>query len=79
MRFPFFFFFYNFQAFKTSDSWIVVGAGNNKQFQDLCERIGLNELALEDNYASNLQRVKHREELVTILSKRSGGEWVSVI
>jgi len=40
----------------------------------LCERIGLGELALEDNYASNLQRVKYREELVTTLSKRSDDE-----
>lgn len=49
---------------------MLVGAGNNKLFYELMERLGLKNIAESTNYETNELRVKHREELVQILSKR---------
>ena len=48
----------------------MVGAGNNTHFYDLCQRIKLPELLSEKKYSSNENRVKHRKELINILTER---------
>lgn len=48
----------------------MVGAGNNRHFQDLCQRIQLPQLLSEKKYSSNENRVKHRNELIDILTER---------
>lgn len=53
-----------YQAFKTSDGHIVIGAGNDRQFVSLCNAIGRPDLAQEERFSNNSNRVKHREELV---------------
>ena len=58
------------QAFKTSDGWLVVSAGNNRQFHALCEKIGLPDLAADERYSSNQKRVENREELISTMSEK---------
>jgi crotonobetainyl-CoA:carnitine CoA-transferase CaiB-like acyl-CoA transferase len=69
-----------YQTFDASDKEIVVAAGNDAQFEKLCEAIGREDLAADERYATNPDRVENRVELVGILqeefSKRRAEEWL---
>ncbi|XP_041736981.2 succinate--hydroxymethylglutarate CoA-transferase isoform X2 [Coregonus clupeaformis] len=69
-----------YQGFRTKDGYLVVAAGNDKQFVKVCKVLGLNHLSEEPNYKSNTLRVQHRQELLHILSQRFleevTGEWL---
>lgn len=58
-----------YQIFKAKDKEFIIACGNDKQFKDLCVAIGLSDLSNEEKYLRNQDRVKHREELIGILSK----------
>uniref|UniRef100_A0A8C7I845 Succinyl-CoA:glutarate-CoA transferase n=1 Tax=Oncorhynchus kisutch TaxID=8019 RepID=A0A8C7I845_ONCKI len=68
------------QGFRTKDGFLVVAAGNDKQFIKVCKMLGLNHLSDEPKYKSNTLRVQHRQELLHILSQRFleelTGEWL---
>lgn len=59
-----------YQAFRTSDGWILLAVGTDPQFASLCDLIGAPELADDDRFASNPQRVANRDELVALLEDR---------
>ncbi|KAK9396569.1 succinate-hydroxymethylglutarate CoA-transferase [Crotalus adamanteus] len=59
-----------YQAFKTKDGYIVVGAGNNQQFATVCKILNLPEIIHDHKYKNNQQRVINRNELIGILSAR---------
>ncbi|XP_013376610.1 PREDICTED: succinate--hydroxymethylglutarate CoA-transferase isoform X2 [Chinchilla lanigera] len=59
-----------YQAFKTKDGYLVVGAGNNKQFVTVCKVLNLPELIDDSKYKTNHLRVQNRKELIKILSAR---------
>ena len=59
-----------YQTFDASDKPIAVAVGNDAQFGRLCEAVGLPELAEDDRYATNPDRVANREELVAVLQRR---------
>lgn len=52
-----------YQAFKTADSWIVVAVGNDRQWQSFCSAVDRTDLGNDPGYATNEQRVIHREKL----------------
>jgi crotonobetainyl-CoA:carnitine CoA-transferase CaiB-like acyl-CoA transferase len=58
-----------YQAFPTADGSITVGAGNQNAWLAACEAIGRRDLAEDPRYATNVDRVKHRTELVEELSR----------
>ena len=72
-----------YQTFDASDRQIAVAVGNDAQFGRLCEAVGLPELADDERYATNPDRVANREDLVTALQERflesSADEWVEKI
>jgi crotonobetainyl-CoA:carnitine CoA-transferase CaiB-like acyl-CoA transferase len=72
-----------YQTFKTRDLWIIIGAGNDRQFRALCEILGLDHLADDERYATNPQRVANRDELVAqlehVLVTRDADEWLEEI
>jgi len=72
-----------YQTFDAADKPIVVAVGNDAQFGRLCEALGLPDLADDDRYATNPDRVANREELVAILqerfSERTADEWVGTV
>jgi len=72
-----------YQTFHASDKPFVVAVGNNTQFANLCEAIGLPELAEDERYATNPDRVANREHLIEELQekfgKRSADEWAEEI
>ena len=72
-----------YQTFEASDKPIVVAVGNDTQFGRLCEAVGLPDLAQDERYATNPDRVANREELVAALQERfseqTADEWVERI
>jgi crotonobetainyl-CoA:carnitine CoA-transferase CaiB-like acyl-CoA transferase len=72
-----------YQTFDASDGQIAVAVGNDAQFGRLCESLGLPDLAGDERYVTNPDRVANREELVAILqehiSERTADEWVEEI
>jgi len=72
-----------YQTFDASDKPIVVAVGNNTQFAGLCKALGRPELAEDERYATNPDRVANREALIQGLqrefSKRPADEWVEEI
>ncbi len=69
-----------YQTFDASDKEIAIAAGNDAQFEKLCEAIGREDLAADERYATNPDRVANRQELVEVLqeefSKRTAQEWL---
>ncbi|CAE6434768.1 unnamed protein product [Rhizoctonia solani] len=54
-----------YQVFPCKDGFIMIGAGNDKQFTLLADKVlGKPELATDAKFSSNGQRVKNRAELV---------------
>ncbi len=72
-----------YQTFDASDRPIVVAVGNNSQFANLCEAIGRPELADDERFATNPDRVANRGALIPELqrefSKRTADEWAEEI
>lgn len=69
-----------YQAFKTKDIYITIGCAADGHWRNLCEVLGLEELADDPRFATNPKRVKNREELTPILSEvfvtKEGDEWL---
>ncbi|XP_067888338.1 succinate--hydroxymethylglutarate CoA-transferase isoform X2 [Heterodontus francisci] len=59
-----------YQAFKTKDSYLVVGAGNDQQFSVVCKILSLPALSQEPRFKTNKLRVQNRRELIDILCAR---------
>ena len=72
-----------YQTFKAKDKEFIIACGNDKQFKDLCIAIGYPELLDNPHYLRNQDRVKHRDELVPLLSEyflhKTAKEWVDAI
>ncbi|XP_072235029.1 succinate--hydroxymethylglutarate CoA-transferase isoform X2 [Leuresthes tenuis] len=59
-----------YQGFRTKDGHIVVAAGNDKQFVEVCRVLELKDLTEEPRYKTNQLRVQNRKELLQTLSQR---------
>lgn len=70
-----------YEAFRARDQYMTITVGNDKQFQSLCAIVGRPELGTDPRYATNPQRVAHREELLTILKDifltRDADDWLA--
>jgi crotonobetainyl-CoA:carnitine CoA-transferase CaiB-like acyl-CoA transferase len=66
-----------YQAFAARDGWIMVAAGNDRQFAALCEKLGLPGLADDRRFRTNPDRVAHREELAELAAARFRTETVA--
>jgi formyl-CoA transferase len=72
-----------YEAFATSDGHIILAVGNDGQFKRFCKVAGCPELAEEQRFATNSQRIVHRAELIPIvagiLRTRSKREWLEAL
>jgi crotonobetainyl-CoA:carnitine CoA-transferase CaiB-like acyl-CoA transferase len=71
-----------YQVFHASDRAFAIGAGTDRHFAQLCERVLRRpELMQDRRFATNAQRVKHRKMLLPILDaelkKRTAAQWVA--
>lgn len=53
--------------FKGHQRYIIIIAGIDHQFQQLCEAMGRPELARDDRFRTNSRRLKNRDELIRII------------
>ncbi|MDF2636874.1 MAG: yfdE 2 [Pelosinus sp.] len=56
-----------FEAFSAKDGSVIVGAGNDKLFEQLCNVIGKPGLAKDPLFATNALRTQHAQQLKEIL------------
>jgi crotonobetainyl-CoA:carnitine CoA-transferase CaiB-like acyl-CoA transferase len=72
-----------FQAFETTDGWIVVGCAKEKFWRRLAAAIERPELLEDDRFASFAARGSHGEELLRMLegifAERSSLDWISIL
>ncbi|WP_134499420.1 CaiB/BaiF CoA transferase family protein [Microvirga pakistanensis] len=57
-----------YQVFPVSDGHVIVAVGNDGQFSRFVAVLGQPELAQDERFATNAGRVRHRAELVPILT-----------
>ena len=72
-----------YQDMPTKDGAMLLAIGNDGQFARFCEVAGHPALAQDARYATNTQRVMHREELVpqlmAITRTRTTAEWIAAL
>lgn len=56
-----------YQAFETHSRRIIIAAGNDRLYRDLCYVLGLEELATDPRFHTNALRVQHRADLLPLL------------
>jgi crotonobetainyl-CoA:carnitine CoA-transferase CaiB-like acyl-CoA transferase len=59
-----------YQVFPTRDGELMVAGGNDRLFGLLCDVLELSELTTDERFRTNPDRVRHREELVALVSER---------
>ena len=71
-----------FEAFKTKDSYIIIAAGNDKLFNNLCEALNLNEITKDEKFKSNSLRCENMDELKKIfeekLKSKNTSDWITI-
>jgi crotonobetainyl-CoA:carnitine CoA-transferase CaiB-like acyl-CoA transferase len=72
-----------YQAFRAADRPFIVAAANDRLFRRTCEVVGHPEWAEDPRFQTNEERVRHRAELVSLLTDafatRSAGEWIAAL
>jgi glutaryl-CoA transferase len=72
-----------YETFDASDKKIALAVGNDTQFENLCRAMSREDLARDERFATNPDRVANRKELISILqeefSKKTADEWVESI
>jgi crotonobetainyl-CoA:carnitine CoA-transferase CaiB-like acyl-CoA transferase len=56
-----------YQAFRASDGWLMIAAGNDNLFRKLCQALELTELAESPAFSTNPARVRNRERLLPVI------------
>ena len=58
-----------YQAFATADGFIMLTIGNDSQYRRFCELVGRIDLAGDERFEKNSNRVKHRDVLLSVLDE----------
>ncbi|HEX6377321.1 MAG TPA: CaiB/BaiF CoA-transferase family protein [Allosphingosinicella sp.] len=62
-----------YQAFRVADGEMIVAVGNDRQFERLCEILGLDGLARDERFRTNPARVVNRAALIPLLAQALRG------
>mgnify|MGYP001299376465 FL=1 len=69
-----------FEAFKTKDSYIIIAAGNDKLFKNLCDVLEIPEISNDERFNTNSLRCENMNQLKEIfenkLSTKKTEEWI---
>lgn len=72
-----------YQAFQTSDGYIILAVGNDAQFLRFCDLAGQPQLAADERFQKNSNRVRHRDVLVPqvkeIMLQKSSAQWLDAL
>ena len=70
-----------YQVFECADGHVIIAAGNDGQYQRFCAVGGQPELASDERFNVNPQRVRNREVLIPLLAamvkKKTKNAWIS--
>ena len=71
-----------YQAFKTKDKWITIGASNQNSWMNLIKALKREDLNKDERFCDNKNRMKNLNALVEILnieiSKKTSKEWLTI-
>jgi CoA:oxalate CoA-transferase len=69
-----------FEAFKTKDSYIIIAAGNDKLFKNLCNVLQIQEISTDERFSTNSLRSENVDQLKKIIEERlslkTTDEWI---
>src|SRR3546814_17817266 len=72
-----------YQAFRTADGWVNIGAANQKNWERLVGILGHAELRNDPRFATNDRRMANREalegELNRIFGTRTTDAWLAIL
>jgi crotonobetainyl-CoA:carnitine CoA-transferase CaiB-like acyl-CoA transferase len=72
-----------YQVFEVADGHLILAVGNDSQFVKFCEVAGRPELARDERFARNANRVRHRAILVPLLAElmmtRRKADWLAAL
>ena len=72
-----------YQTFKTADGALILACGNDNLFRKFCEVAECTHLSADPRYATNGERVNHREEITALLNevflRKTTREWVKLL
>ncbi len=72
-----------YEVFPTADGHIILAVGNDSQFASFCHAAGCPELAQEQRFKTNSQRIIHRDALIPLIARtmrtRSKREWIQAL
>ncbi len=72
-----------YETFTAKDGWMAIAAPNDGLYRRLCEAIGAPELATDERFATNPERVEHRQTLIPLLNERlktrTADEWLTAL
>jgi crotonobetainyl-CoA:carnitine CoA-transferase CaiB-like acyl-CoA transferase len=72
-----------YQAFETADGYMILAVGNDAQFERFCDLAGYPELAADERFQKNSNRVRHRETLVpqvsAIMQTKTSADWIELL
>jgi crotonobetainyl-CoA:carnitine CoA-transferase CaiB-like acyl-CoA transferase len=72
-----------YQAFSTRNGHMIVACGNDELFETLCHALGRDDLATDERFVTNSQRLHHRRALITILQEqflqRDTTDWLALL
>jgi crotonobetainyl-CoA:carnitine CoA-transferase CaiB-like acyl-CoA transferase len=72
-----------YQVFEVADGHVILAVGNDSQFQRYCHVAGCPQLAKDERFLSNAQRVRHRQALIPLLTvtmrTRTRADWLGAL
>ena len=72
-----------YQAFSTLNGHMIVACGNDELFETLCHALGRDDLATDERFVTNSQRLHHRRALLNILQEqfleRDTADWLALL
>lgn len=72
-----------YQAVKTKDDYINIGAANQKNWERLCQALNREDLLSDPRFAKGPDRLKNRDELISILEEilttKESSHWLKIL
>lgn len=70
-----------YKVFSTSDGYVILAIGNDRQFRDWCAAAGADDLKDDERFKTNPLRIKNREVLYqkmpSFMERKTTEEWLS--
>ena len=72
-----------YKVFSTSDGYVILAVGNDRQFRDWCTAAGADDLKDDERFKTNPLRIKNREALYqkmpSFMKRKTTKEWLSIM